>query len=173
MEREILIRHAVQEDLTALTEIYNYYVINSIATFDIETFSVEQRQGWIDQFSTTGPYQLFVAEQGGKAVGYAGSTRFRPKPAYNESVETTIYLSPEHAGSGVGSKLYAALFDALASESVHRAYAGLAMPNDGSRAIHLKFGFEPRYTLSEVGRKFDRYIDVEWFEKKLDQGSVS
>ncbi len=167
MERDVLIRPAVQNDLAALTEIYNHYVLNSVITFDVEMFTPEQRQTWFDQFDTIGPYRLFVAESDGAIIGYAGSTKFRPKPAYSESVEVTVYLAPDASGGGVGTRLYTALFDALTNESVHRAYAVMALPNDASRAMHIKFGFEPLHTLSEVGRKFGRYVDTEWFEKKI------
>ena len=167
MERQLLIRPAVQDDLPALTEIYNHYALNSVATFDTTAFTVAQRQAWFDQFAETGRYRLFVAERDGQIVGYASSTKLKPKPAYIASVETSVYVTPDAGGGGVGSKLYTALFDALEKEDIHRAYGVLALPNDPSRALHIKFGFEPLHILHEVGRKFDRYVDTEWFEKKM------
>lgn len=167
MERPVLIRPATAADLPALTAIYNYYVIHSVVTFDTEVFSVAQRQIWFDGFASSGRYRLLVADRGGEVIGYACSTPLKPKPAYASSVETSVYLLADAEGGGTGSQLYTALFDALKDEDVHRAYAVLALPNDTSRAFHLKFGFEPLHVLHEVGRKFDRYVDTEWFEKKL------
>lgn len=100
-------------------------------------------------------------------LGYATSSAFRPKPAYATSVEVTVYLAPHARGRGVGTLLYKALFEALADEDVHRAYAGIAQPNEASARLHERFGFRHVGTYREVGRKFGRYWDVAWFEKEL------
>ena len=100
---DLLIRPANSEDLPRLTVIYNHYVINTPITFDLEPYTVERRMTWFQQFATTGSHRLLVAEVDGMVVGYAGTTRFRPKPAYDTTVETTIYLSSEAAGKGIGS----------------------------------------------------------------------
>src|SRR5207253_5040867 len=108
-----------------------------------------------------------VAEKNGLVVGYAGTTRFRPKPAYDTTVETTVYCSSETIGKGVGSRLYAALFEAIAGEDIHRIVAGYTLPNPASAALHARFGFKPVGIFSEVGRKFGRYWDVAWNERPL------
>jgi phosphinothricin acetyltransferase len=95
-----------------------------------------------------------IAETDGLVVGYATSSRFRPKAAYQTSVETTIYLAPEATGRGLGTALYAALFAALAEEDLHRAYAGVTLPNTASVALHRKVGFRSLEVYCEVGRKF-------------------
>ena len=82
-------------------------------------------------------------------------------------METTIYLSAEAAGKGVGSRLYAALFQALADEDIHRIVAGYALPNPASRALHEKFSFQLVEIFRENGRKFGRYWDVAWSERPL------
>src|SRR6185437_727479 len=115
---------AVRGDLARLTEIYNHYVVNTPITFDIETYTVEQRESWFDQFGKRGRYRLIVAEENGLVWGYAGTTRFRPKAAYDTTVETTIYYAQEAVGKGVGSLLYGALFEALKDEDVHRIVGG-------------------------------------------------
>jgi phosphinothricin acetyltransferase len=91
------------------------------------------------------------------------------KPAYDTSVEVTIYLAPDAGGCGVGTRLYKALFEALADEDLHRAYAGIAQPerNEASVRLHERFGFRHVGTYREVGRKFGRYWDVAWYEKEL------
>src|SRR5437870_5915482 len=132
---EILIRPASRSDLPRLTEIYNYFVMNTPVTFDVEPTTVERRAAWFEQFALTGRYRLLVAEENGVVVGYAGTTRFRAKPAYETTVETTIYCSPEAVGKGIGSRLYAALFEAIATEDIHRIVAGYTLPNPSSQAL--------------------------------------
>jgi phosphinothricin acetyltransferase len=162
------IRPARESDLERLTEIYNYYIMHTPITFDLEPFSVVERGEWFRHYSASGPHRLLIAETDGRVVGYVTSSRFRPKAAYETSVETTIYLAPEATGRGVGSALYAALFAALADEDLHRAYAGVTLPNPASVALHRKVGFRSIGVYREVGRKFGKYWDVEWFEKPLD-----
>ena len=108
------IRAAAKEDLPRLTEIYNHYVTHTPVTFDIKPYTVEERSAWFGQFGSSGRYRLLVTENDAGIAGYAGTTRFRPKPAYETTVETTIYCAPEAIGKGIGSALYAALFGAIA-----------------------------------------------------------
>jgi len=163
----VTIRSARQDDLAALTAIYNHYVEQTHVTFDLEPFTVDQRQPWFDHYSATGRHRLFVAEADAEVVGYATSGPFRDKPAYLPSVETTVYCRPDRAGRGVGSALYGALFAALADEDVHRAFAGIALPNDASLALHHSFGFTEVGTFREVGRKFGTWWDVTWLSRNV------
>ena len=162
---DVRIRAATHADLPRLTEIYNYYVINTPVTFDIEPYTVERREQWFAQFGAPGRHRLLVAESDGRILGYAGSTRFRPKAAYETTVETTIYCAPNASGKGIGSRLYAALFDALRGEDIHRFVAGYALPNPATARIHAKFGFKVVGVFSENGRKFDKFWDVCWVER--------
>jgi phosphinothricin acetyltransferase len=164
---EIRIRPARAEDLPRLTEIYNHYVTHTPVTFDIEPYTVEKRRTWFAQFGTSGRYRLLVAENNAGIAGYAATTKFRPKPAYDTSVETSIYCAPEATGRGIGSRLYSALFEAIAGEDIHRIIAGYTMPNPGSAALHARFGFQPVGVFRENGRKFGRYWDVAWLERPL------
>lgn len=161
------IRAAVRSDLPRLTEIYNHYVLRSPATFDLEPKTVEQRAEWFAQFSLTGRHRLLVAEEAGRVVGYAGSTRFRAKAAYDRTVESTIYCAPEALGRSIGAALYRALFAALAAEDVHRIVAGYVPPNPASERLHRQFGFRPVGIFTEQGYKFGRYWDVCWVERGL------
>lgn len=162
------IRAAQLDDLPQLTEIYNHYVVHSPATFDLEPKTVDQRREWLAQFAETGRHRLLVAEEGGMIQGYAGTLRWRPKPAYDTTVETTIYCAPDCVGKGVGGKLYAALFNAVAGENVHRFVAGFVPPNPASAVLHERAGFRLVGVFSEVGYKFDRYWDVCWMERSGD-----
>jgi phosphinothricin acetyltransferase len=164
---EIHVRPARREDLPQLTEIYNHYVLHTPVTFDLEPYSVEGRVAWFQQFGPGGRHRLLVAEDAGAVVGYAGTMRFRPKAAYDVTVETTIYCRPETAGTGVGSRLYSALFAAIAGEDIRRILAGYTLPNPASAALHERFGFRRVGVFSQIGRKFGRYWDVAWTERPL------
>ncbi|MEV5733623.1 N-acetyltransferase family protein [Streptomyces sp. NPDC052292] len=169
--KEVQVRPGVEEDLDVLTEIYNHYVRETAITFDTAVFTAEERRPWLLSHPVDGPYRLMVATAAGsqRILGYATSSPYRAKPAYSTSVETTVYVAPDAGRRGIGTLLYGALFEALAGEDLHRAYAGIAQPNEASRRLHARFGFRHVGTYREVGRKFGRYWDVAWYEKGLGQ----
>ena len=169
MSSNNFIRPGESDDLSQLVDIYNHYVSNTHITFDTEPFLVAARIPWFAQFSDSGPYRLLVAEKEGAVVGYSSSTNFKPRAAYNTSVETSVYLHPDASGQGTGRALYSALLAALNEEpSVHRAYGGVALPNPTSEKLHEQLGFEKVGTYREVGFKLDKYWDVSWYEKDLE-----
>lgn len=162
------LRAAEEHDLAHLVHIYNHYVEHTHSTFDTQPVTVEERRPWFAQFSRTGPHRLLVAEMQGVAVGYATSSTFRAKPAYATSVETTVYLDSRFLGRGIGVALYGRLLELLESEpEVHRAVAGIALPNSASVALHERLGFVPVGTFHEIGLKFGEYWDVQWYERDL------
>jgi len=163
----MFIRDGRESDLDPLTRIYNHYVTTTHTTFDLQPFETSGRKPWFDQFGTDGRVRLLVLEVDGGAAGYACSTPFKQKPAYRVSVETSVYLDPDHVGKGAGSLLLSTLLDTLREESVHGAYAGIALPNEASERLHEKLGYRRIGVLTEVGRKFDRFWDVAWYEKRL------
>src|SRR5258708_15274914 len=110
------------------------------------------------------------ATDAARLVGYATSSPFADRAAYETSVTTSIYLVPDASGRGIGSRLYEALFELLTGEDVHRAYAGIALPNPASIALHERFGFALVGCFTEQGRKFGRYWDVSWYERPIETG---
>jgi phosphinothricin acetyltransferase len=164
------IRPAARADLPRLTEIYNHYVIHTPVTFDLEPYTVERRAAWFEQFAPAGRHRLMVAEEDGLVIGYAGTTKFRVKPAYDTTVETTIYCCQEALGKGLGRLLYSALLDTLLGENINRIVAGYTLPNAASAKLHQGFGFRPVGIFSEVGFKFGKYWDVQWTERPLKLG---
>jgi len=168
VDADVTIRSGEPGDLPQLTDIYNHYVGTTAATFDVQPFAVEQRREWLRHYSENGRHRLLVAATvDGHLLGYATSSPLRSKPAYDTSVEVTVYLGADARGRGVGSMLYQELFAALASEDVHRGYAAVALPNDASVALHRRFGFVDVGVMTEVGRKFDQWWDVLWLERPL------
>jgi phosphinothricin acetyltransferase len=166
-EGEVTIRPAVEADVPAIMAIYNHYVETSHATFDIAPVSLENRLAWFKGFRETGPFRLVVAERAGEVVGYAGSGQFREKPAYASSIEMTVYVHPAATGQSIGARLYERLFELLDGERIHRAYAGVTLPNPASLNLHRRFGFRDIGTYDEVGFKLGQYWSVHWLAKVM------
>jgi phosphinothricin acetyltransferase len=162
-----MIRPATLDDLPALTEIYNHYVINTAITFDLQRFTPAGRRAWFDDHRPDGRHRLLVAIDDERVVGYATSSRWRPKAAYDTTVESSVYIHPDAVGHGIGTALYSALFEALSAEDIHTIVAGISLPNPASVALHERFGFRPVGVFGEVGRKFDRYWDVAWYQRDV------
>jgi phosphinothricin acetyltransferase len=162
------VRSATAADLPAAAAIYTHYVLNTTTTFNTQ---VRTPREWTERYDAqvaTGNYHLLVAERDGAVAGYVETQPFRPKPAYDRSVELSIYVAPDAVGAGVGSALFTALLEQLvADERYHRAYSIIALPNTASVAFHERFGFVHRGTLTEAGHKFDRYLDVAFYERPL------
>src|SRR5437588_5130369 len=167
----IVVRPATENDLPAVTDIYNHYIINTPITFDLQPFTVDERREWFDEHSRGGRHRLLVAvlenDDGGEAVGYASTSRFRPRAAYDTTVESSVYCRPNLVRHRIGTTLYRALFDLIKDEDINRIVAGVTLPNVASIALHERCGFRPVGTLTSVGRKFDRYWDVAWLERPL------
>jgi len=105
-----------------------------------------------------------VYSEGNKTLGYAYASKWKSRCAYKYSVETTVYLRPEVKGQGIGSKLYKELLTQLKEKNIHAAIGGIALPNDASIALHEKLGFKKIGQFKEVGYKFDKWIDVGYWE---------
>lgn len=163
----IVIRRLEPRDLPDLLEIYNHYVRETPITFDIEPRSLAQRRTWLESFARQGRYQCFVALQKDKPVGWASSLPYNERAAYETTVASSIYLAPDVTGRGLGRRLYAALFDAIADQDIHRVFGGITLPNEASVRLHRSFGFEPVGVYREIGRKFGRYWDVAVYLKNM------
>ena len=167
----ILVRPADPDDLPALTAIYNHYIVNTTITFDVRPFELEERRAWFDDHAASGRHRLLVAAgSDGVVLGYTTTSRWRPKAAYDTTVESSVYCHPDAVGRGIGTRLYTELFEAIAGEDVHRIVAGVGQPNPASVALHRRFGFRQVGVFSSVGRKFGTYWDVAWFERPLKAG---
>lgn len=163
----IEIRNCGPGDYAGVVGIYNHYVEHSHATFDVAPYSVGERVPWFAQFDDAGPHQLLVAVRDGAVAGWCCSTPFGSRPGYDVSVETTIYVVPDACGGGIGKSLYGDLLSRLEETGLHGAYAAIALPNEASVRLHERVGFRKIGVYEEVGRKFERFIDVAWFGRRL------
>jgi len=165
---EVVVRSGRSTDLAGILEVYNHYVVSSPSTFEVEPVTPEERRAWLREHTAGGRHRLEVAvDGGGRVVGWATSSPFRPRAAYSTTVEASVYLRPEFRGRGLGSRLYGSLFAELSDEDIERVVAAVTLPNEASVRLHRRFGFRRVGTFHRVGRKFDRYWDVAWFERPL------
>lgn len=161
----MLIRGATELDLPSVKAIYDEHVRHGIATFDIEAPPLDH---WRSRLGSTEVGDHFlVADDDGVAVGFSYSSSYRPRPGYRHTRETSVYVADSAQGRGLGRQLYAALLDALRADGVRTALAVVALPNPASQALHRACGFTALGVMHEVGWKFGRWIDTEWWELSL------
>ena len=153
-------RPAMLKDLGAINALYNDYILNSTATFDLEPISFSDKTRWFDQFNEGGRSQLWVALEDTQLVGFATSQPFRPKAGYRNTVETSIYINPSAIGKGYGTALYRHLFLALDATPVKQAIAIVTRPNPASVKLHQQLGFQTVGELTDVGEKFGKAQSV-------------
>ena len=154
-------RVATEADLPTVAEIYAYESLHSYSTFETEARPVSS---WAGKLASG--YPFVVAEVGGEVLGFAYASQFRDRPAYDRTVETSVYLHRDARGRRAGTALYATLLDRLAAD-FHTALALIALPNDISVRLHVQAGFALVGTMREVGDKQDRLIDVGIYQRML------
>jgi L-amino acid N-acyltransferase YncA len=161
-----IVRPALVTDAEAIARIYNYYVQNTVITFEEEPVSA---QAMATRVAETQALSLpwLVAEIDGVIVGYAYARKWRERSAYRYSRETTIYLERGYEGRGIGTTLYAGLLPLLRERGIHVAIGGVALPNEASVALHVKLGFQLVATFRQVGFKHDRWVDVAYWQLLL------
>ena len=159
-------RSASATDADAIARIYNYYIENTVITFEEEPVSPEAMVARVAEVQGLSLPWL-VAEIDKKVIGYAYANKWKVRSAYRHSVETTIYLEHGHEGRGVGKTLYAALLPPLRARGIHAVIGGAAMPNEASVALHEKLGFDHVATFREVGFKHGRWVDVAYWQLVL------
>ena len=160
------IRAATPEDAASVAAIYNHYVAHTVVTFDEEPISAAEFTRRIES-TQSAAFPWLVAEEAGRVMGYAYAAPWKARSAYRFSAEVTVYLAPEAAGRGIGSGLYAQIFPVLKDRGIHAVMGGIALPNEASVALHEKFGMRKVAHFQEVGFKFDRWIDVGYWQRTL------
>lgn len=157
-----MVRTVRLEDAEAICDIYNYYVEHTIITFEEAPVLPAEMEGRIAQATTKLPW--IVYEENKQVEGYAYASEWKSRCAYRYSLETTVYLRKGREGKGIGSILYSELIELLKKKNYHAAIGGISLPNDASIALHEKFGFKKIGQFVEVGYKFDKWIDVGYWE---------
>ena len=165
-DRGIRIREAGAADAAGIARLYNYYILNSTATFEEEPVGAAELAGRIAAVGTAGLPWL-VATAGAGIAGYAYAGRWKERCAYRYSVETSVYVDPQRQSRGIGTQLYAALLARLHEIGMHVAMGGIALPNAASIALHERLGFVKVAHFPEVGHKFGRWIDIGYWHRKL------
>jgi L-amino acid N-acyltransferase YncA len=160
------VRSAFATDTEAIARIYNYYVKNTVITFEEEPVSAETMAMRVSEVQGVSLPWL-VAEIESVVVGFAYASKWKARSAYRHSVETTIYLENGHEGGGIGTKLYSGLLSILRTHGIHVAIGGAALPNEASAALHEKLGFDHVATFRQVGFKHNRWVDVAYWQVLL------
>ena len=159
------IRSASVSDAARICAIYNHYIATTTITFEEEAVGEAEMAQRIAEVGAALPWMVLEVDE--QVVAYAYATKWRVRPAYRHSVESTIYLDQAFAGRGLGRMLYETLLDELRQRGLHLVIGGIALPNDASAGLHEALGFRKVAHFSEVGRKFERWIDVGYWELKL------
>lgn len=162
-----MIRNIHKDDAESITNIYNYYVKNTVVSFEeqpIDTATMQQR---IDDV-TNSNLPWLVTEDNGAVVGYAYASMWKSRSAYRHSVEVSAYLLPTHTNRGLGKQLYKELFSILKSLNINTIIGGIALPNPASVALHESFGMEKVAHFKDVGYKFGKWVDVAYWQLILN-----
>jgi L-amino acid N-acyltransferase len=161
----VALRLAQETDNPAIAEIYNDAVRTTVATFDTEPRSEEAQRHWLAHHDRRHPVLVAVAE--GSVVGWASLSPWSDRRAYDATAEVSFYLRAEHRGHGIGRRLLTELVARSQEAELHVLLARIAQPNPVSVHLHEALGFRQVGAMHQVGRKFERWIDVHLFERLL------
>jgi L-amino acid N-acyltransferase YncA len=165
------LRLAQDADVDAITEIYRPIVESTAISF--ETSAPDRTEMSRRVRDTLESYPWLVCEIDGVVAGYAYATRHRLREAYQWSVDTSVYIESAYRRRGLGRGLYESLFAILEAQGFFNAYAGIALPNPSSVALHESVGFEGIGVFRRVGYKLDRWHDVGWWQRTLQPHRAS
>ena len=160
-----MIRNAFAKDSVEICRIYNYYVQNSIATFEDMPVTPTDMRNRITK--TTSKFPWLVSEMGENLIGFAYATDWKQRAAYKFTVESTIYIDHEKAGNGFGKELYNELISMLKKFGFKQAIASIALPNEASVKLHEQLGYKKSGILRNVGLKFGQWIDVGYWQLEI------
>lgn len=161
-----MIRQAKESDCTAICQIYNYYIENTVITFEENTISSEEMAERIRKTRTQYPWLVY--EEDGIIIGYSYASSWKERSAYRYSVESTVYLKNGYERKGYGKKLYKELITELKKSKYHSVIGVIALPNKNSIMLHEKMGFKKIGAFKEVGYKMNKWIDVGYWQLELD-----
>lgn len=161
-----MIRDATSVDLPRLLEITNEAIVNTTAVWTLAPTTLEARRAWLTERQASG-FPVLVADHDGRVAGFASFGSYRPWDGYLHTVEHSIYVHPDSQGRGTGAALLDALIERAERQGKHVMVAGIEATNAASVRLHQKAGFQQVGVLHEVGRKFGRWLDLLFMEKRL------
>ena len=153
-----MIRNVRIEDAKEIVDIYNYYILNTNVTFEIDNLELEEMERRIVESTKSNPW--IVYEEDNKIVGYAYVGEWKARVAFRFAKEISIYLDTNAKGRGIGTKLMEKLLEECKNCDIHTLISIITMPNDTSMALHKRFGFEKAGYFKEVGFKGEKWLDV-------------
>ena len=161
--RDVEIQAATEADAAALADIYNPYILETTITFEEQAVTSSEMASRVVEADDTGlPFLLARTE--GVPAGFAYASKWKGRCAYRHSAETTVYVGRDRWRRGIGTALYTKLIDLLQGAGIHAAIGGIALPNEPSIALHERLGFTKVAQFREVGFKFNRWIDVGYWQ---------
>ena len=160
------IRHAETADLEAMLAIYNDAILNTTAVYDYQPRPSDLQRQWFEAKQAQ-RLPVFVAHDGATIIGFGSFGPFRPWPAYQFTVENSLYVDSIYRRKGAGTALLASLVSAARTAGYHAMVAGIDATNEASLALHRKAGFQPVAHFREVGWKFERWLDLVFMERML------
>ena len=155
---QISIRHAEERDAEAIRSIYNYEVEHETATFDLVPRSLEDQLEW--QRVRTGAFCVYVAELDGEVVGFGALSPYKERAAYRTSVEDSVYVRRDLGRQGIGRAMLSHLLEAAENGGFHAVMARITTLSEGSIALHEALGFQLVGIERQIGRKFNKWLDV-------------
>lgn len=165
-EQDILIRDATAEDLPAILEIYNHSILDTTAVYDYKPHTLSMREEWFAQKQQTGQ-PVLVAVKERAIAGFASYGPFRMWAAYKYTVENSIHVHPLFQGQGIGKQLLAVTIEKAKQADIHVVMAGIDATNKASISLHTGFGFKRAGCFEQVGFKFNRWLDLEFYQLLL------
>ena len=161
-----MIRPVELTDAPAICKIYNHYIEHTVVSFEEQTVTNEEMERRITTVLTENLPWL-VLEEADALIGYAYAGNWRERSAYRFSVESTVYLDVSVTRQGYGTLLYTHLLAELRTRPVHAVMGGITLPNAASVALHEKCGFVKVAHFPQVGRKFEQWLDVGYWQLLL------
>ena len=155
---QISIRHAEERDAEAIRSIYNYEVEHETATFDLVPRSLDDQLEW--QRARTGAFCVYVAEMDGEVVGFGALSPYKERAAYRTSVEDSVYVRRDLGRQGIGRAMLSHLLEAAENGGFHAVMARITTLSEGSIALHEALGFQLVGIERQIGRKFNKWLDV-------------
>jgi phosphinothricin acetyltransferase len=163
---DVMVRDATPADAADIARIYNHYVLETTATFDTEHKTAEERTAWLGSHDAAHP--VLVAVANGHVDAWGCLTRWSERPAWRHTVEVSVYVDIASRGRGLGGRLMSVLLERAAEAGHHAVIGQIVEGNEASVGLARRFGFDEVGRLREVGRKFDRWLDVVLMEKRTE-----